>query len=287
MSILEGLSSMGLGKLENAEIYSDEKAKSSGAAGGGGNAPEKAFDEKEVLFDKSAECPICDKKFTHRAVKTGKARPKGQDPDLRTRYEKFDPLKYDVIVCPHCGYAALSKYFTTLPAVQVKLIKENISGRVFGVSESSVMSYDDAIRRYKLAIACCIVKKAKDSEKAYCCLKLAWVIRGKKETLPQDCENYDAEMEKLAKEENEALRMALEGFINARQKERFPIAGMDEVTIDYLLAVLAARFERFDVTQKLIAGILLNRMANSRIKDKARELKDQVLEQMKSKGEFS
>ena len=75
--------------------------------------------------------------------------------------------------------------------------------------------------------------------------------------------------------------------MNARQKENFPIAGMDEITIDYLLAVLSARFGKFDVAQKMIASILLSRTANNRIKDRARDLKDQVLEQMKTKGEFS
>ncbi len=285
MSLLSGLSSMGLGKLEEADLYSEQK--SGGGAKPGQARAEKPFDENEVLFDKGAECPVCDKRFSYRAVKTGKARPAGQDQDLRPKYEKFDPLKYDVIVCPHCGYAALSKYHGRLPSAQVKLVKEGIFGKVYGLENNPIFTYDDAIRRYKLAIACCIVKKARDSEKAYCCLKLGWVIRGKKETLPKDIADYEDEIGKLVKDENEALRMAFEGFVNARQKENFPIAGMDETTLDYLLAVLAARFERFDVAQKLIAGILLSRTANNRIKDRARDLKDQVLEQMKTKGEFS
>ena len=60
---------------------------------------------------------------------------------------------------------------------------------------------------------------------------------------------------------------------------------MDEITIDYLIAVLAARFEQFDVAQKMIAGILTSRTANNRIKDRARDLKEQVLMEMKAKGE--
>ncbi len=275
---------MGLGKLEDADIYSE-----SGKPGSKDSAEqqEKPFDENEMLLDKHAECPVCDKKFTYRAVKTGRARSVGQDVDLRPKYDKFDPLKYDVIVCPHCGYAAMSKYFVRLPAAQVKLVREGICGRVYGVANNPVLSYDDAIRRYKLAIASCIVKKAKDSEKAYCCLKLAWVIRGKKESLPVDIPEYDQENKKLSRDENEALRMAFEGFINARQKESFPIAGMDETTIDYLLAVQAARLGSFDVAQKMISEILMSRSANNRIKDRARNLKDMVLEQMKMKGEFS
>ena len=110
---------------------------------------------------------------------------------------------------------------------------------------------------------------------------MAWVIRGKRETLPIDTPDYDEASKELIKDENEALKTAFEGFINARQKESFPIAGMDEITIDYLLAVLATKFGKYDAAQKLISGILLNKSANNRIKDRARELKDQVLAGMK------
>lgn len=285
MGLLSGLSDLGLGKLEGAEIFEEEKKPEPKKV----EKPkeEAPFDENDVLFDKSAECPVCGKKFTYRAVRTGKARPIGQDPDLRTRYEKFDPAKYDVVVCPYCGYAVLTKYFTSLPAAQVKLIREGIGGKVHGVANNPILSYDDAIQRYQLALASSIVKHAKDSEKAFVCLKMAWVIRGKKESITEDDPDYEEVMKQLRDDENEALKAAYEGFVSARQKESFPIAGMDEITIDYLLAVLSARFEKYDVAQKLIAGILLNRTANNRIKDRTRDLKDQVLMEMKSKGEFS
>ncbi len=285
MGLLSGLSDLGLGKLEGAEIFEEEKKPEPKKV----EEPkeEAPFDENDVLFDKSAECPVCGKKFTYRAVRTGKARPIGQDPDLRTRYEKFDPAKYDVVVCPYCGYAVLTKYFTSLPAAQVKLLREGIGGKVHGVANNPILSYDDAIQRYQLALASSIVKHAKDSEKAFVCLKMAWVIRGKKESITEDDPDYEEVMKQLRDDENEALKAAYEGFVSARQKESFPIAGMDEITIDYLLAVLSARFEKYDVAQKLIAGILLNRTANNRIKDRTRDLKDQVLMEMKSKGEFS
>ena len=284
MGLLSGLSNLGLGKLEGADIFEEEKKPEQKPV----EKPkeEAPFDENDVLFDKSAECPVCGKAFSFRAVRTGKARLLGQDQDLRPKYEKFEPAKYDVVVCPYCGYGVLTKYFTSLPAAQVKLLREGIGGKVHGVANNPILSYDDAIQRYQLALASSIVKHAKDSEKAFVCLKMAWVIRGKKETLPDDTPDYDNVMAQLRNDENEALKNAYEGFVNARQKESFPIAGMDEITIDYLLAVLSARFEKFDVAQKLIAGILMNRTANNRIKDRARDLKDQVLMEMKAKGEL-
>ena len=283
MGLLSGLSNLGLGKLEGADIFEEEKKPEAKPV----EKPkeEAPFDENDVLFDKSAECPVCGKAFSFRAVRTGKARLLGQDQDLRPKYEKFEPAKYDVVVCPYCGYATLQRYFTSLPAAQVKLLKEGIGGKVHGVANNPILSYDDAIQRYQLALASSIVKRAKDSEKAYVCLKMAWIIRAKKESLSLDDPDFDKIVAELDADENEALKTAFEGFVNARQKENFPIAGMDEITIDYLLAVLSARFGKFDVAQKMIASILTSRTANNRIKDRARDLKEQVLADMKAKGE--
>ena len=280
---------MGLGKLEGAEIFEEEKKPEAAAPRQEAPKPkdEPAFNESDVLFDKSVQCPVCGKSFTYRAVRTGKARLVGQDPDLRPKYDKFEPAKYDVIVCPDCGYAVLTKYFAALPSAQIKLLKEGIGGKVRGIANTPILSYDDAIQRYQLALASSIVKHAKDSEKAYVCLKMGWVIRGKRENIPIDAGDYDEQVRLLTNDENEALKAAYEGFVSARQKESFPIAGMDEITIDYLLAVLAARFGEFDTAQKLISGILTNKTANSRIKDRTRDLKEMVIEQMKMKGEFS
>jgi len=278
MGLLSGLSNMGLGKLESADIYEEEKKAEAKSAASKEEAP---FDENDVLFDKSAECPICGKGFSYRAVRTGKARLLGQDMDLRPKFDKFEPAKYDVVVCPYCGYACLTKYFAAIPAAQVKLVREGIGGKVHGVANNPILSFDDAIQRYQLALASSIVKRAKDSEKAYVCLKMGWIIRAKKESLSEDTPNYVEVMKQLDADEDEALKAAYDGFISARQKESFPIAGMDEITIDYLLANLATRFKQFDVAQRMIAGILMNRTANNRIKDRARDLKDLVLAEMK------
>lgn len=281
MGLLSGLSNLGLGKLEEAKLYEEEeKEEVKEEVNKEPAAPE--FNEADMLFDKSCECPVCSKKFTYRAVRTGKARLVGQDPDLRPRYDKFEPSKYEVIVCPECGYAVLAKYYQALPQAQIKLLKESICGKVKGVPNSPVYTFDEAIQRYQLALASTIVKKGKDSEKAYLCLKMAWLVRAKKEAFPDDDPNYDAVMSQLRNDENEALQGAYEGFITARQKENLPIAGMDEMTLNYLLAVLSARFDHYDIAQKLVGAIITSKVANDRIKERARELRDQIKMEMDS-----
>lgn len=57
-------------------------------------------------------------------VRTGKVRLVGADSDLRPRYMGVDSLKYDAILCPKCGYAALNRYFNFVMSSQAKNIKE-------------------------------------------------------------------------------------------------------------------------------------------------------------------
>ena len=48
------------------------------------------------------------------------------DSDLRPKYQAMDSLKYDAVVCPNCGYAALNRFFNYMTDAQAKLIKANM-----------------------------------------------------------------------------------------------------------------------------------------------------------------
>lgn len=280
--LLSGLDQFGLTGLEDMNLY--EKPKKAEVGEDGKEVP-PVVQEQDFLFDKSFTCPICDREFKSRTVKIGKAKLAGSDLDLRPRYEQIDLLKYDVIMCPTCGYAALSRFFKFLTSPQAKNIQSTISASFKPQKETKeVYSYDEALERYKLALANAIVKKAKSSEKAYICLKTAWLLRGKGEHLDKNLPDYAEQKKKVDDEENEFLSNALEGFLVARQTESFPMCGMDEPTVDYLIAVTAMRFEQYDVASRLITGILTSATANPRMKDKARDVKDMLMKKIKEKN---
>jgi len=69
--------------------------------------------------------------------------------------------------------------------------------------------------------------------------------------------------------------------MGAMASESFPMCGMDEVTMDYLIAVLAMKFGQYDVSSKLIGSILVSANANARMKDKARELKEMIIAEIR------
>lgn len=116
MGILSGLGSLGLGGLEGMDIFEEEEKKEKMQTA----AEPAKVEEKDLIFDKTFSCPVCEKEFPAKIMKSGKAKLLGTDADLRAKYDGIDPVKYDVELCPFCGYAALTRYFPKITPTQVK-----------------------------------------------------------------------------------------------------------------------------------------------------------------------
>lgn len=280
--ILSGLKSLGLDKLEGLEIYEDEEKKGLKLQKKAEAKSPVVLEEKDLIYDKVFTCAVCDKEFSSKIMKTGKAKLIATDIDLHYRYENIDAIKYDVVTCPKCGYSALLRYFPMTTSAQAKLIKANVYGKVkLTPISGETYTYEDMLERYKLALVCSIVKRAKDSEKAYVCLKNAWLLRGYAEELELKNELTEEQRQEMKSQELEYIQNALDGFINAVQRESFPICGMDVLTIDYLIAALAFQVNKDEIAAKKVAEILVSNAANERVKNRARELKRMILERHK------
>lgn len=276
MGLFSGLESLGLGKMQEEEVF--EKATPTAKENGAPAQPQKT--EIDVLFDKTFKCPVCGNEFTSKMIRAGKNKLVKQDLDLRAVYDMADVVKYDPVVCPKCGFAALNRFFKPLPLAQEKLIREKISNNFKGITQpEGVYSYDDAILRYKLVLASTVVKCGKNSEKAYVCLRMGWAYRGKADNLPEDTPNREEVLKELKATELECLQNAYEGFIAAFSQESFPMCGMDETTVTYLSAELARRIGKLDEAGRLASNVITSRVAGDRIKDRAREIKELVKKQ--------
>lgn len=272
-NLFAGMEAFGFDNLKDINVYEKEKS----AEGTKSDVKQPAFVEADYLFDKSFTCPVCDSEFKAKVVKVGKVKLIAADTDLRPKYQFVDSLKYDAIVCPSCGYAALNRFFNYMSARQSKAVKEQITTRFKGIeSKEDAYSYDDAIVRHKLSLMNAIVKSGKYSERAYTCLKIAWLLRGKAENLPAETPDFEKVKASITTEENEFISNAYEGFINAFSKESFPMCGMDENTVNYLAADLARRSGKYNEASRLISQVLLARDASERIKDKARDIKEMI-----------
>lgn len=281
MGLFSGMDKFGLGKYKDTNSIIEEKKPVSLQKNVEQEIDRKTPEEREaeVLFDKRFTCPVCDVSFSTKCVRAGKIKIADKDLDLRPIYEFMDPLKYDVIACDQCGYSALSRYFGKLSSRQMKAIREQVGMSFSGldVPTDEIYSYDYAITRYKLALICSMVKQAKNSEKAYTCLKLAWVIRGKRLTLDPKSEEF----KELYKDELECIQNAYDGFILAISNEQFPIAGMDENTLKYVLAEFARRLKKYDESIRLLGDVITSKTTNNRLKEEALKLKEIIKEEVK------
>lgn len=277
MNLFSGLEALGFDSLDGVQIFEEKKAKDA-------EKEEKVeeFHEEDMLFLKTCQCPVCDHENKVLSVRLGKLRSSAIDTDLRPVYEKMDPLKYDAVVCEKCGYAALSKFFSGIMSRQTKLVREKITPSFKGINNDlEVYSYDDAILRHKLALLCTVVKGGKDSEKAYTCLKLAWMLRGKRENLPADSVKAKQIESELLKEEMALLVNAYSGFDTAFSNEPFPMCGMDQVTVMCIMADISRRCRHYDVSRRWISRILVDKATPERIKNKMRDLKELVNQEEK------
>lgn len=276
-NLFSGLESFGLGNLSDMSVY-EEKAKET--PGKVQDKEKPSFQEEDIIFDKTFTCPVCDSEFKTKQVKSGKVKLLNLDPDLRPVYQYMDPLKYDAIVCPKCGFSALNRFFKYVTGAQAQLIKKSISANFKGMKDTGpIFTYDDALARHKLALLNAIVKKSKTSERAYTCLKTAWILRGKAENLPQDTPDYQKMLKALEMEELDFISKAYVGFDEAFSTESFPLCGMDESTMTLLMAELARRLGKYDESSRWISRVLISKEASERIKEKAREIKEKLKDQ--------
>lgn len=283
MGLLDELSKLGIKNVDATNMYEKESVSPKTD-----KAPEvkakPVVDEKDFVFLKSYICPVCEMNYKSLTLKTNKARLVRMDKDLRPIFEDIEPLKYEVVTCPRCGYSVTGKYLIPLTPSQKKGVIDNISASYEGgETETETVSYESALKKMHLAFAACILKNAKASEKAYTCLKGGWLCRAYRESLEESDSQNTELIEELKIEEKEFLDKAYEGFIVARESERFPIAGMDSPTLDYVLAVMSFERGKVDVASKMIAAIFQSASASPKIKDKARDLKNEILKEINNK----
>ncbi len=279
--LLSGLKSLGLDIFEGLEIY--EKDNKSGNKQQ--TNIQKRLEEKDLIYNQELVCPVCDKSFLTKVVRNSRTKLLSTDLDLRNKFEVIDTNKYENITCTCCGYSAMKRNFSHVGERQRALILNSIQGKVkLPETVGETYSYEEAIQRCKLALVCAVVKHGKNSEKAYICLKIAWLLRGYSEELNEKNQLTESRAKELKEQELEYIQNALEGFIAAVSTETFPICEMSELTMQYLMAALAYQVDRDEIALKKIAEILSSRGASERVKNKARDLKQLISDKHKKEN---
>lgn len=233
-------------------------------------------DEKSLILDRNYTCPICDQKIKAKSVKTNVAKFVDTCADLRPIHSNINVTKYDVVSCNYCGYTALTKNFPNTTQVQRKLLREKIQANFKSHEEVAYDTYttEVAISRHKMALLCAVTKMAKESEIGNICLKISWLYQDLADELPEDGADTPAKKEAYLAEAHNAAMNAYEHLSKARMEEDYPIAGMNETTLDYLLAYLGYQKGEYQTAMQYLSGVVTSRNISARLKDKCLELKE-------------
>lgn len=283
MGIFSGLEKMGLKSVGKVDLFEEEKQvvrKKEEV-----KKVVKELTEEDMLFDKSMKCPVCEHEFKVRAVVSSKAKREIPDIDMRPKFVGIDVLKYDVVVCRKCGFAALTSFFkeSLLSDGQIILIRDNITANYTPQNDNvnSVYSYDEAIDNHKLALYNAVVKKTRASEKAYICLKTAWLYRGKRENYQSDAADYDKVADECLQAEKEYLEEAKKGFIQALSHESGKICGMEPSMVEYLCAAINYDLDDYEEAMRLLSRLLTNPATTAHLKERCRDLKNLIVNEQK------
>lgn len=215
---------------------------------------------KTLLYDKSCTCPLCGQDFKTKTIKIGKNQVISLDEDLYPHYSAVNPLLYDIIVCPECGYSAIAKNFSSLLPKQKEWLRTLFYPGAPMPRYGEYTTIEEAIHKHKIALLACITRKSKLGEQAYLALHIAWLYR--------DLDN--------ATDSRSFLIRAYEGFSEAFAKENFPILGIDEATLLYMLAAMAHELEKIDESKQYLSAVITTPGLSSRLKEHAFNLKEKL-----------
>lgn len=181
--------------------------------------------EPTELFNKTIECPVCSKEFTTKKVRTSRLRLLKRDEDFLNHYNAENPIKYNIVVCPNCGYAAYENKFENIRKDQIGIIIDNISSRWNKRDFGGVRDLDEAIESYKLALVSGTMLKATKLEQGNVCLNIGWLYR----------------LKEIQGEENRFLTLARNQFVEAYNTESLTGTNMDDSKLSYLIGELSRR----------------------------------------------
>lgn len=218
-------------------------------------------DIKEALYDKSYTCPLCNEAFKNKAIRSRRNQLVSIDVDLYAHYSLINPLHYDVIVCPSCGYSVLSKTLGPLLPKQKEWLSTQFTKGNPLPPYQEYTTPQEAIHKHKMALVACITRKGKVGEQAYIALNIAWLYRDLGNT----------------KDEHIFLERAYTGLCEAFSADTFPILGMDELTFTYLIAAIAYKLDKKEESKQYLSTVLSAVGCPPRIKDHALNLKQMLL----------
>ncbi|MGO4887536.1 DUF2225 domain-containing protein [Anaerobacillus sp. MEB173] len=216
---------------------------------------------KEVhpYYDKSIRCQACNETYTTKRLRSRFVKVEKIDTDFFTVYKdgRYNPLFYEVCVCPHCGYSFAETFSNKFPSGTLDRIKSQISGNWKTQDFGGVRNIDEAISTYKLGILSGKLKDEKSIVIAGLCLRLAWLYR----------------MKENEEQERRFLRFAVKEYEQANLLSEYIGTTLSEMKIFYLIGELYRRLKNYETSIQFFSKVIShkNRALEPKTVEMARE----------------
>ena len=176
------------------------------------------------LFDKTVECTCCNLKFMTKKIRSSRLRLEKRDSDFLNHYKGENPIKYNIFVCPNCGYSAPESKYKSMQNAEKEIIQSNITLNWVQRDFGGIRSNEQGIESYKLALLQGTLLNYSKLELGNICLNIAWLYR-----MEED------------EEEKRFINLARKKFIDAYNEESLAGTNMTEEKLTYLIAELSRR----------------------------------------------
>lgn len=225
----------------------------------------------QYTFTVEKKCPVCGE--TTRVVKVkSKLLAERTDEDFCVHYKDFNPYFYKIWFCEHCGFAADEKTFLgSIPLTHKRKIQEFLNSRKLGLKFVEERQVPDAVASFKLAIFYTELTGQSLAKRAGLYLELGWIYRASEEK----------------EREDEMLERAISLYDRSLMTERYPINGLSDNTVIYLIGALYYRLHDFEKSTQYLSRII----GDQRIRDedivlykRARDLWQRVREEKKEEA---
>lgn len=183
------------------------------------------MDQLKPTYQSEAECPVCERSFEITKVRSRAVRLVRQDTDFCPYYEGENPLYYEAVVCPHCGFSSHITAMDRINRYEKQKVRDFISKRWAPRSFSGERTWDKALEAFKIVLLNLNVREAAQSEIAKICLRIAWLYRYA----------ADSELEQCY------LNHALNSYRRAYEEEDLSDTGLDPFATLFIIGELCCR----------------------------------------------
>lgn len=199
--------------------------------------------EIKAVYNSKIVCPVCDSNIEYTKVRSKTIRLIKQDSDFCPYYEGENPIFYEAVICPECGYGAHVTSFSNINRYDKDKVRNKITSKWHKRSFTGQRTVEQALEAFKIVLLNLNNVEGLKSEIAKICMRIAWLYRYKEESL----------------NEKMYLKYALVNYKEAYSQEDLTEEGkLDEYTCLYIIGELCKRLKLYEESTQWLSRLIMS-----------------------------